>query len=127
MNKTGQEDFVTQLKNGLAVSGSKILERRTSGLAAIRRECLARLSRLAGLPADSSLIVRWKGLGELANARTVNSASFELRLHSGASAVSGSFPDLWIVCYPDDPQLKQHVEDAIDRMCDQAVAQKYPK
>lgn len=122
MNSPEEANFLGQLKRGAPVSGRKILERRIKGLAAIRRECLARLSRLAGIRPESSLIARWRGLGECANARTVNPASFELVLHSGPQAVTGSFSDLSVICYPDDPDLKREVEGVIDGMCQKAVA-----
>ncbi len=122
MNSPQEASFVTQVKRGAAVPGAQVLERRTKGLAAIRRECLARLSRLAGLSPDSSLIVRWRGLGEHANSRVVCQASFELVLHSGPRAVTGAFRDLWIVCYPDDPETKPEVEAALSRMCKEALA-----
>lgn len=121
MNSPSEASFLAELKGGAPVSGTKILERRTKGLAAIRRECLARLSRLAGVRPDSSLIVRWRGLGELANARSVNRASFELVLHTGPNAIAGSFTDISIICYPDDPDAKREVEAVIDGMCQKAV------
>jgi hypothetical protein len=30
--------------------------------------------------------------------------------------VSGTFPDLWLLCYPDDQEIKQSVEQELDRM-----------
>jgi hypothetical protein len=121
MDSPTEANFIALVKRGAPVSGTKVLECRTKGLAAIRRECLARLSRLAGLPVDSSLIARWRGLGERANSRTVSPASFELVLHSGPTAITGSFSDLWIICYPDDPESKREIEAVMDRMCQDAV------
>lgn len=121
MNSPQEANFVAQVKRGATVPGSQVLERRTKGSAAIRRECLSRLSKLAGLAPESSLILRWRGLGEHANSRVVRDASYELVLHSGPKAVTGSFPDLWIVCYPDDPETKAQVDAIIDRMCRAAV------
>jgi hypothetical protein len=31
-------------------------------------------------------------------------------------SVAGSFPDLWLLCYPDDTAIKQSVEQELDRM-----------
>ena len=121
MNSPQEANFVAQIKSGGAVSGAQVLERRLKGSAAIRRECLSRLSRLAGLPPDSSLIVRWRGLGEHANSRVVRAACYELVLHSGPKAITGSFSDLWIVCYPDDPATKGEVDAVIERMCREAL------
>lgn len=114
-------EVVKQIRLGMAVPGPKILDRRTKGLSSIRREFLSRLARLTGLRVDSSLVIRWRGLGELANSRTVVAASFELVLHGGAKAISGRFLDLWIVCYPEDPEIKKLVEAEMDRMCEKAV------
>lgn len=105
MNKAAEADSIGKVKRGEPVAGAWILERRTKGLAAIRRDCLAQLSRRAGLPADSSKIVRWRGLGDRSNARSVTLASFDLVLHSGANPVG-----------------KRDVEAVIGRMCEEAVA-----
>lgn len=121
MNSPSEASFLAELKSGAPVSGTKILERRTKGLAAIRRECLARLSRFAGVRPESSLIVRWRGLGQLANARIVNRASFELVLHTGPNAITATFSDISVICYPDDPDSKREVEAVIDGMCEKAV------
>jgi hypothetical protein len=34
--------------------------------------------------------------------------------------VSGEFADLWLLCYPDDEEIKQRVEREIDRMVERA-------
>jgi hypothetical protein len=34
--------------------------------------------------------------------------------------VSGEFADLWLLCYPEDEEIKQLVEREIDRMVAQA-------
>lgn len=75
---------------------------------------------------DSSLIIRWRGLGDFANSRTVAKASFDLVLHGGPKGVSGRFPDLWIVCYPDDPEIVKLVEAEMDSMCEKAVNRPTP-
>jgi len=112
---------VKRIRLGKPVPGPKILERRTKGLSTIRQHFLVRMARVTGMRPDSSLIIRWRGLGELANSRTVANASFELVLHSGPKAVSGKFPDLWIVCYPDDPEIVKLVEAEMDSMCEKVA------
>jgi hypothetical protein len=121
-----EPEVISHIKLGKEVPGPKILERRTKGLSAIRRECLSRLARHSGLQAESSLVVRWRGLGALANARTVVDAAFELVLHSGPNTITASFPDRWILCYPEDPEIRQQVEAEMDRMCKTAVQPKAP-
>jgi len=114
-------ELVRRIKLGMPVKGPKILERRTKGLAAIRQHFLARLVHFTGTRPASSLVVRWRELGERANSRGVVDESFELVLRGGKDPISGTFPDLWIVCYPDDAQIRQHVEAEMDRMCAQAL------
>jgi hypothetical protein len=114
-------DFAERIRLGMPVPGSEILNRRTRGLSAIRRDFLSRLAAVLGIRAESSMIVRWRRLGEHANSRTVVDASFELVLHGGAKAISALFSDRWILCYPDDPESKQAVEAEMDRMCEKAL------
>lgn len=106
---------------GLAVPGTLILERRTKGFSAIRREFLRRLKTYTAVRPDSSLALRWRGVAGHANARTVVDAIYELVLKGGPSGISGSFPDLWVICYPDDAQIKEYVEDELSRMCQAAL------
>ena len=35
---------------------------------------------------------------------------------AGSMSVYGEFPDLWLLCYPEDEEIKQLVEQEIDRM-----------
>ena len=39
------------------------------------------------------------------------------------NAVYGEFPDLWLLCYPEDEEIKQLVEAEIERMIVQVRAQ----
>lgn len=114
-------EVVRRIKLGMPVESPKILERRTRGLSAIRQHFLARVMHFTGMRPASSLVVRWRRLGELANSRAVVDESFELVLRGGKDPITGMFPDLWIVCYPDDAQIRQHVEAEMDRMCAQAL------
>jgi hypothetical protein len=114
-------ELVRIIKQGGQVAGAKILERRTRGFSAIRQQFLARLKALSGIGAESSLMIRWRRLGDLANSRTVLDGSFELVLHSGTEAVTGSFPDRWILCYPEDAEVKTQVDAVLDQMCRKAV------
>jgi hypothetical protein len=121
-----ENDYVQHIKSGRPVPGTKILERRTKGLSLIRREFLGRLKLYTGYRPDSSLAIRWRGVGEFANARTVVDAIYELRLRGGPNGCSAQFPDLWVICYPDDPEIKGKVEEELGRMC-QAVIDGYAR
>ena len=37
--------------------------------------------------------------------------------------VTGDFPDLWLMCYPDDEDVRQSVEQVIEGMVDQVREQ----
>lgn len=118
---TCEDELVRRIKLGMPVDGAKILERRTRALSLIRQQFLARFVKHAGLQAESSLMIRWRGLGAHANARTRVDATYELVLHGGARAITGKFPDLWVLCYPTDSEIKAEVETVLEQMCVQAV------
>ncbi len=116
---TEELEYVNRIKLGLKVSGAKILERRTRGLALIRRQLIAMLVRDTAYRGDSSLAFRWRGLGKLSNSRTLTDAAFDLVMHGGANEIKGRFPDLWVLCYPADAEVKDKVETELANMCDQ--------
>lgn len=116
---TEEMEYVRQIKAGLEVPGPKVLDRRTRGLALIRRQLIAMLVKYTSYRGDSSLAFRWRGLGALANSRTLTDAAFELVLHDAAKEIRGRFPDLWILCYPEDPEIKEKVEAELANMCTQ--------
>lgn len=110
-------DFIKRVKLGLPLPGTEVLNRRTKGLSLIRQHFLSRLKGVTGVGAESSLIIRWRRLGEHANSRTIVDTSFELALNVGGQPVTGLFQDLWIVCYPDDSDTRPQVEAEMERMC----------
>jgi hypothetical protein len=69
-----------------------------------------------------SLVLRWHREPEHINARTLLNDSFELTFYGSARPVSGLFPDLWVLCYPEDPEVSQKVEEEIAQMCREIVA-----
>lgn len=114
-------DLIKRLKLGLPVPGTEILNRRTSGLSLIRQHFLSRLKGVTGVGAESSLIIRWRRLGEQANSRTIVDTAFELALNAGGQPITGLFRDLWIVCYPDDPETGSQVQAEMERMCEKVM------
>lgn len=114
-------DWVKRIKLGYPVPGSKIVERRSNGLHTIRQEFLAQLLRTAPDSLSTSLAVRWHRQSDLVNSRTVLDDAFALVFVGTAHRVRGLFPDLWILCYPEDPEVKQKVNEEITRMCQEAV------
>lgn len=113
---------VKKIKAGLEVPGPKIIERRTLGLARIRRELIAMLTKYTAYRGESSLAFRWQGIGAVANSRTLTDAAFELVMHEGTREIKGRFPDLWVLCYPEDAQTKEQVESELAAMCQQYSA-----
>lgn len=114
-----EQEIVRLIREGLEVPGAKILERRTRGLALIRRQLIGMMFKYTAYRGESSLAFRWRGLGNLANARTLTDAAFDLVMHEGAKEIKGRFPDLWVLCYPDDMQIKEKVEAQLADMCAQ--------
>jgi hypothetical protein len=112
-----ERGWIHKIKLGLPVPGAKIVERRGKGLQAIRRYLLACLRQIDSEKLDSSLVVRWTRQAEWFNSRTVLDEDFELDLVWGADQFTTEFPDLWILCYPDDRQINQKVEDQIKQLC----------
>lgn len=114
-----EQEVVKQIRQGLEVAGPKIIDRRTRGLALVRRRLIALLMQYTSYRGESSLAFRWRGLGELSNARTLTDAAFELVMHGAAKEIKGRFPDMWVLCYPEDPEIKEKVEAELMSMCAQ--------
>lgn len=116
-----EHEWVERIKLGQPVPGPKLIDRRSKGLQAIRQRCLWQLMSVAREEITHSLVLRWHREPESINARTVLNDSFELTFYGSARPVSGLFPDLWILCYPDDPEVKEKVEQEIAQMCREIV------
>lgn len=113
--------WIERIKLGHAVPSRKLIDRRTKGLQAIRQRCLRQLMSVARDDITHSLVLRWHRRPEYITERTVLSDSFELTFYGASRRVSGLFPDLWILCYPEDPDVYQKVEEEIARMCQELV------
>lgn len=83
------------------------------GMHSIRFEFVVRLLR-SGLKVDT-LSIYWEHGTEFMLKRDVEKTRRRLVL-GRRNRVSGEFPDLWLVCYPDDEEIKKLVEDEVDRM-----------
>ena len=116
-----EHEWVERIKLGQSVPGPKLIDRRSKGLQAIRQRCLWQLMSVAREDITHSLVLRWHREPESINERTVLNDSFELTFYGSARPVSGLFPDLWILCYPDDPEVKEKVEQEIAQMCREIV------
>jgi len=116
-----EQEWIDRIKLGQSVPGYKVIERRSKGLQAIRQRCLWHLLSVAHEEIAHSLVLRWHRQAEYMNTRTVLGESFELTFYGGARPVNGLFPDLWILCYPEDPEVKKKVEAEIAQMCKEIV------
>ena len=116
-----ETESIKRIKLGRPVPGDKLIDRRSKGLRAIRVRCLWQLMTLAGEDIADSLMLRWNLQPEQINAPAILSDSFALTFYRGSCPVSGLFPDLWILCYPEDPEVRRMVEVEIARMCQEVM------
>jgi hypothetical protein len=79
----------------------------------IRYEFVVRLLR-SNLRVDT-LSIYWEQGSDFMLKRNVESVPRRLVL-GRRKHVSGEFADLWLLCYPEDEQIRQSVEQEIDRM-----------
>ncbi|MCC7484798.1 MAG: hypothetical protein IT529_07375 [Burkholderiales bacterium] len=111
---------IAALRSGVQLPAHRIIPLRSKGMHAIRFEFVVRLLRTS-LAVDT-LTIYWDKGHEFLLKQTVEDEPRRLvlgRMHS----VYGEFPDLWLLCYPDDGEIKQLVEQEIDRMIAQVEKQ----
>lgn len=84
---------------------------------AIRFEFTVRLLR-SGLKIDT-LTIYWERGNEFMLNREVENVYRKL-VFGGRKRVTGELLDLWLLCYPDDDEIKQSVERELDRMVERA-------
>jgi hypothetical protein len=117
-----ETELIKRIKLGRPVPSDNLIDRRSKGLQAIRVRCLWQLMFMASKGIDS-ISLRWNHAPEYINAQTILSDALELTFYGASSPVTGLFKDLWILCYPEDPEIKQKVEEEIARMCQEAMNQ----
>ena len=105
------------LRAGEPLPAETIIARRASGVHAIRREFIIRLLQ-SGVKVNT-LDVYWDDTDETLLSDQVTDTPLRLVL-KGRRRVSGEFPDIWRLCYPDDEEFKAEVDKEIERMVDQA-------
>jgi len=104
---------IQALRAGAQLPAHEIMSLRNKGMQSIRFEFVVRLMR-TGLKTDT-LSIYWERANEFLLARSVEAVSRRLVL-GRLRPVIGEFPDLWMLCYPDDEEIKRLVEQEIDRM-----------
>jgi hypothetical protein len=111
---------IRALRAGEALPSHRIVQLRSMGMHSIRYEFVVRLLRL-GLRVDT-LSIYWERGTEFMLTREVENVRRRLVL-GRRRRVSGEFPDLWLMCYPDDGEIKESVEGLLDRMVEAVRAE----
>ncbi len=108
-----RQDEITALKAGEVLPAHRVVQLRSMGMHSIRFEFVVRLLR-SGLKVDT-LSIYWEHGTEFMLKREVEETRRRLVL-GRRKRVTGEFPDLWLLCYPDDDAVKQSVEQVIENM-----------
>jgi hypothetical protein len=106
-------DEVTALRAQQSLPAHRVIQLRSNGMHAIRMEFVVRLLR-AALKVDT-LSIYWERAHEFMLRREVEEINRKL-VFGRRRRVVGNFKDLWILCYPDDPESRGLVETEIERM-----------
>lgn len=101
------------LKAGESLPSHRVVQLRSMGMHSIRFEFVVRLLR-SGLNVDT-LSIYWEQGNEFMLKREVENTRRRLVL-GRRNRVKGEFEDLWLLCYPEDGEIKQAVEQEVDRM-----------
>lgn len=115
-----RQDEVRALKAGEQLPSHRVVQLRSMGMHSIRFEFVVRLLR-SNLRMDT-LSIYWEQGTDFLLKRNVESVHRRLVL-GRRKHVSGEFADLWLLCYPDDEEIKRSVEQEINRMVEAASAQ----
>jgi len=108
-----RQDEITMLKAGESLPSHRVVQLRSMGMHSIRFEFVVRLLR-SGLTVDT-LSIYWEHGSEFMLKREMENTNRRLVL-GRRNRASGEFADLWLLCYPDDEEIKQSVEQEVDRM-----------
>jgi len=114
---------IKALRAGEALPSHRIVQLRSMGMHSIRFEFVVRLLR-SGLKVDT-LSIYWEQGTEFMLKREVEDVPRRLVL-GRRKRVIGDFPDLWLLCYPDDEEIKQQVDRELDGMVDRFSTETAP-
>lgn len=115
-----RQDEITALKAGETLPAHRVVQLRSMGMHSIRFEFVVRLLR-SGLKVDT-LSIYWEHGTEFMLKREVENLRRRLVL-GRRTRVAGDFPDLWLLCYPDDEEVRRSVEQVIETMVEQVRSQ----
>jgi hypothetical protein len=118
-----REQEISALKAGERLPSHRVVQLRSMGMHSIRFEFVVRLLRSSHRV--DTLSIYWEQGTDFMLKPDVENARRRLVLGRRKHA-SGEFEDLWLLCYPDDAEVRRRVEQEIDRMVEQASAQGAP-
>ena len=118
-----RQEEIRALKAGEPLPSHRVVQLRSMGMHSIRFEFVVRLLR-SSLRVDT-LSIYWERGTEFMLRRDVESVPRRLVL-GRRKHVSGEFTDLWLLCYPDDEEVKRLVEREIDRMVEKVSGNDAP-
>ena len=108
-----RQEEIKAVKAGEQLPSHRVVQLRSMGMHSIRHEFVVRLLR-SSLRMDT-LSIYWERGNDFMLKRNVENVQRRLVL-GRRKHVSGEFTDLWLLCYPDDEQIRELVEQEIDRM-----------
>ena len=111
-----RQEEIRALKAGEQLPSHRVVQLRSMGMHSIRFEFVVRLLR-SNLRVDT-LSIYWEQGTDFMLKRAVENVHRRLVL-GRRKHVAGAFADLWLLCYPDDEDIRQSVEQEIDRMVEE--------
>lgn len=118
-----RQEEIKALREGQSLLSHRIVQLRSMGMHAIRFEFVVRLLR-SGLKVDT-LSIYWEHGTEFMLKRELENVRRRLVL-GRRKRVTGEFPDLWLLCYPEDEEFKRLVDEELDRMVQKVAEQSTP-
>jgi hypothetical protein len=115
-----RQDEIRELMAREPAPAHRLAQLRSAGMHAIRFEFVVRLLR-AELRMDT-LSIFWDHGVESLRERPAGEGGWRLVLGRG-NRVTAEFPDLWVLCYPGDAEIKRQVEAEIDGLVHRVRAQ----
>jgi hypothetical protein len=116
-------DEMKALTSGGVLPAHRVVQLRSMGMHSIRFEFVVRLLR-SGIKVDT-LSIYWEHGTEFMLKREVEPVVRRLVL-GRRRRVSGDFRDVWLLCYPDDPETRAAVDAVLDRMVQSAAEMSVP-
>jgi hypothetical protein len=115
-----RQEEIKALRAGESLPSHRVVQLRSMGMHSIRFEFVVRLLR-SGLKVDT-LSIYWEHGTEFMLKREVENARRRLVL-GRRQRIHGDFPDLWLLCYPDDEEIRSSVEQELDNMVEKVRGQ----